>query len=269
MEEAPEADAAPMFSNLAAAYKRIGRTAEARGAYEHALRIEQRALGTSHPGYARTLNNLACLCREEGRAEDAERLYQRALKVLEHALGPDHQDVAMVLNNMANLYRDQGRLEEAASLMKRVLALSQGLACPNPRDTAAFANNLAEVYRRQQRFSEAIASYGLALENAAQVMTWEHPERELIAKNLLDCIGELWRSPGGLQHPAVPSALDALAGLHVSRGKPSRGLALLQRALEENEATLGPYHPITEEIRTSLRSWRAKVGDSSDPGGAP
>ncbi|HEX8678735.1 MAG TPA: tetratricopeptide repeat protein [Chthoniobacterales bacterium] len=52
------------------------------------LELSKRALGSEHPGTARSLKNLAMLYSSTGDYLAAEPLYQRALKIREKAVGP-------------------------------------------------------------------------------------------------------------------------------------------------------------------------------------
>ena len=105
---------ATSLNNLGAVLRAQGDLEGARGYYERALAIREKALGADHPDVATSLNNLGALAyaqgdlegargyleRAQGDLEGARGYHERALAIWEKALGADHPDVATSLNNL-------------------------------------------------------------------------------------------------------------------------------------------------------------------------
>jgi tetratricopeptide (TPR) repeat protein len=79
---------------LADLLREQGELGSARGLYERAVAIRERALGPDHPHTAMSLSKLASLLRLQGELAAVRPLYQRALAIREKRLGHDHPDTA-------------------------------------------------------------------------------------------------------------------------------------------------------------------------------
>ena len=108
-----------------------GDYAGARPLYERALRIDEAALGPTHPDVATSLNNLAVLLRAQGDYAGARPLYERALRIKEAALGPTHPSVATSLNNLAELLMAQGDYAGARPLYERARRVQLTVSAAN------------------------------------------------------------------------------------------------------------------------------------------
>ncbi len=149
------------------------KTAEAREAFEHALKLR-----ASYPDtLANSWNNLGLLDAREGRTGEAVGYFQQALK-----LSPDH---LIALDNLGSAYRQQKRWDDARKTYERALEVNPndaeanyglGMVFAQNDDTArAFdslrkalklrpvypeaLNNLGILYLRTQRRDDAVASF--------------------------------------------------------------------------------------------------------------
>jgi CHAT domain-containing protein len=111
----------------------MGDYARAEPLYRQALEITKKALGESHPEYAKGLNNLAELYHSMGDYTRAEPLYRQALEITKKALGESHPDYALSLNNLAGLYQAKGDNARARLLFSESLEKSE----PFLQDTAS------------------------------------------------------------------------------------------------------------------------------------
>lgn len=93
------------YHNLGAGLQEHGRAADARAAYEHALRLK--------PDYAPAHTGLGSVLRQEGQLDEAIAQLKEALR-----LRPDFVDASY---NLANALVDSGRLPEAISRYEDVL----------------------------------------------------------------------------------------------------------------------------------------------------
>ncbi|HEY3963483.1 MAG TPA: tetratricopeptide repeat protein [Planctomycetaceae bacterium] len=130
----------PLYLNsLGAAYRELGRLADARGAFERAIQIQ--------PGYAEPYNNLGTVLAAIGEFAAAEACYQKAL-----AVKPGFLDVFI---NMGGLFHSLHRYDEAEAALRSVLKLA-------PHNPLAW-NNLGNVYKSRERLAEAADCYMAAL----------------------------------------------------------------------------------------------------------
>jgi tetratricopeptide (TPR) repeat protein len=129
----------------------------AAGAFEQALAVLERHLGTEHADVATALNNLALLQYSRGHFDKAEPLYQRALAIDEAVLGDDHPGVATDLNNLALLYKKQNRLSEAEPLLKRALDIKEKTFDPGHPSLVTGLKNYASLLRALGRAEDAKA----------------------------------------------------------------------------------------------------------------
>ncbi len=194
-----------------------GRYAEAIAYGEHALAIQEAALGRNHPDVATSLHELGRLYSTQGLYSRAEPLYQRALAIREAALGKNHPDVASTLNNLAVLYADQGVYERARPFYERALAIWESSLGRNHPHVAMLLNNLARLYQGQGLYGRAEPLY----------------QRALAIKE----------ASSGKSHPSFAQTLNNLAILYTEQGLYGRAEPLYQRALAILEVALGKHHP--------------------------
>ena len=69
----------------------------ARESYEHALALEEAALGSEHPHVAKLLHDLSNVTSQLGDHAKARALCERALAIEEATLGPEHPEPARSL----------------------------------------------------------------------------------------------------------------------------------------------------------------------------
>ncbi|NET25394.1 tetratricopeptide repeat protein [Okeania sp. SIO1I7] len=120
-----------------------------------ALAINEKALGTDHPGIEDSLNNLAALYYSQGKYTKAEPILQRVLAINEKALGTDHPHIVHSLYNLAQLYSDQGRYAEAELLLERALTINEKTFGADHPHVAHSLKNLAKLYYEQGKYREA------------------------------------------------------------------------------------------------------------------
>jgi tetratricopeptide (TPR) repeat protein/predicted Ser/Thr protein kinase len=217
---------------IAGLFDGLGNVHSAKGAYddalalhEKALAIQERVLGEVHPHVAVSLNSLGTVRHKKGEHAVAVELYARALAIREEVFGPDHPHVAGSLNNLANAYRDTGQVERALQLQLRGLGIMEKtLGAEHPR-IAALLNNLGELHRVQQQYDEARGYYERAL--------------AMMEKSL------------GATHRDLAVPLFNLGLVHAAKGEGELALALHRRALAIREQALGPEHP---DVAASLQA---------------
>jgi tetratricopeptide (TPR) repeat protein len=113
----------------------LGRVAESRGdyptsldAYQRAMAIDERALGSGHADMAIYLTDLADVRQHLAQGAQALEEYRRAVTIAERALGPDHPDVAEPLTGLASLLVASGRAVDALDPARRAVEIREAHA---------------------------------------------------------------------------------------------------------------------------------------------
>jgi tetratricopeptide (TPR) repeat protein len=132
-------------TNLAHAYRAVGRTAEAIPLLERTLTDRERILGPDHPSTLSSRNNLATAYQDAGRTAEAIPLLERTLTDRERILGPDHPSTLSSRNNLATAYQDAGRTAEAIPLLERTLTDRERILGPDHPATKEVRENLARL----------------------------------------------------------------------------------------------------------------------------
>lgn len=203
-------------NNLGEVLYNLGRYAEARQLYEHALQQVEASKGADHLDVSVILNNLGGMMRELGEFDKATLLIERALAIAESTRGPDHPDIATSLNNLGLLHKQMGRSEQALKLLERSLSIREKTLGSEAFDTARSLNNLASVYVQLKRYAQALPLYERALEITVKRM--------------------------GAQHVAVAIRLNNLASVKFHLGDFEGAQSLYEQAATITTSSLGPIH---------------------------
>ncbi|ATB39480.1 hypothetical protein CYFUS_004924 [Cystobacter fuscus] len=277
-QKKPDARLVEARANVDAAtkLKNAGRYLEARIRIEHALALQEAALGERHPDVATSLNNLALLYREQGLYDRAEPLYLRALALHEAALGERHPNVATLLNNLAILYQAQGLYDRAEPLYLRALSLREAALGESHPDVAQTLHNLASLYREQGLYDRAEPLFLRALALREAALGERHPDFAqtlnslaslYLAQGLYDRAEPLYlralairEAALGKRHPDIAQTLNNLALLYHEQGLYGRAEPLCHRALTLQEAALGGSHPDIAQTLNNLALLYDKQG---------
>jgi tetratricopeptide (TPR) repeat protein len=210
------------------ALQRLGRTAEARRAFEEAVRL--------NPSFAEGFYGLAMACarlNEPAQAEEYRRRFAslkadqqesgRVIRRLYDPLHTTHQSVAQTHTQVGWVYQAQGRPETAERLWKRAAAI-------DPNDTAC-RFHLLMIYQRSGRNQEAL--------EVCREMTRADPTNALHQVSL----GNLYVR---LQRPAEAEAAFRKAN-ELAPDRPEPCFALAQFYLQGNT------HP-AEAVRLAQRA---------------
>jgi tetratricopeptide (TPR) repeat protein len=85
--------------------------------------IWEQTLGPDHPNVANSLDNLANVHHARGAYDQAQRLHERAIAILERAFGSDHPEIANSLVGLAEVALATGHAEQARQHLERALLL--------------------------------------------------------------------------------------------------------------------------------------------------
>ncbi|HYM10822.1 MAG TPA: tetratricopeptide repeat protein [Bryobacterales bacterium] len=166
-------DAAAAFLNLGNAEMRRERFEESIQAYQRALQIREKVLGTGDPLVAQVLSNLGVVHARQGTLDEAEQYYRRALAIREAKLGPEHSDLAMTLNNLAYLLVRKKQFAPAEETVERANRIWEK---KQDRRLGYGLGTLAELRDAQGRVGEAAALYEQSREQKEALLGAEHPE---------------------------------------------------------------------------------------------
>ncbi len=164
------ADVAEALSELSAAVREQGDTAEAIALGELALSVREAALGSKHPDVALTVSTLGVSLARAGKHEAALPYFLRALAIAEESLGASHPEVAPILGNVGLAYARTGRAAEGIAPLERALAINIATWGAEDSEVASVESNLGYVYRLMGRWADARTHIerGIAIREKAQ-----------------------------------------------------------------------------------------------------
>ncbi|MGP0025227.1 MAG: tetratricopeptide repeat protein [Streptosporangiaceae bacterium] len=220
--------------NLAAAYRAVGRAAEAIPLLEQNLASRQRTLGPDHPATLTSQSNLAAAYRDAGRVSEAIPLLELVLAGRERRLAAEHPRTLAARNNLAAAYQAAGRAAEAVPQLEQNLAGCERILGPDHLRTLAARNNLANAYRDVGRAAEAVP---------------------LLEQNLAGCERIL-----GPDHLRTLAARNNLAAAYQAAGRAAEAVPLLEQNLAGCERILGARHPRTLAARINLAAGYQAAG---------
>ena len=280
LELAPEATG--RLLNQAGLYFR-GRAqyAEAKQAFERALRICEATLGPDHSTVATYVNNLGQVLQDLGDLAQARQCIERALRIDETAFGPDHPQVAIYVNNLGGVLKELGELAQARQCFERALRIDEA-ACGLDHPTVAIrVNNLGGVLKDLGELAQARQCYERALRIGEAAHGPDHPQVAIYVNNLglvLSALGDLPQARQcyeralrideavlGPNHPKVAVEVNNLGGVLKVLGDLEGARLSFERALRIREAAFGLEHP---DIAISVW-WLGTVREAlDDPDGA-
>jgi serine/threonine protein kinase len=254
-------DTLDSWNNLAEAYLKADRIAEAIAAYEENVRIEEKALGPGHPQTLNERNNLANAYLEANRTAEAIALLQATLAQQESKRGPDHLDTIFSRGNLASAYRNAGRFSAARVLYEVVVKQRKARQGPEHPDTVAAMRALAICCVSDNRVAQAVPLCEEALRIDKARLGAGDPKTIADMQNLAVAYRAAGRLPEAL--PMLEQALAAMKSrpdpdrrgifaatlnlgvMYREAGRHDGALALLREALVMAKARRGPDHPDT------------------------
>jgi serine/threonine protein kinase len=254
-------DTLAAMDNLAMAYLRDGRIAEARKLYEQVSEQRAQQLGPDHRDTLTTLHDLAWTYLSAGETADAIEQLERLRDRQSENLGPDHPDMLRTLNHLAWAYRTAGRTADAIPLFEHVRERELRQFGPNHPGTLATLNNLAVSYENAGRIADAVALLEQVRERAVKHLGPDDPG----TLNTLNNLAQAYQAAGrpaqalplaeealkrrrgkfGPLHPETLKAMSILATIYRDAGRPDEALPLLEEALKGRQDKLGRDHPST------------------------
>lgn len=202
----------------------------AKGHFERAVRIAERAFEPAEPRTANYLNNLGEVQISLGDLASARTNLERALRIGELALGSDHPTVAKYLNNLGNLLEELGDQSKAFASYERALRIDEAVFGPDHPEVAADLNNLGSVLNEMGRYKDAESHVLRALKLSEAAL--------------------------GRKHPVVATCLSNLGMIAAATGDLRFALKVSERALSIFEEVLGSEHPKSLQVRNNVDDLR-------------
>jgi len=266
--------------NLAIAYQRAGRMAEAITLLEQTLADLERVLGADHPDTLAGGNSLANSYRDAGRTAEAITLHEQNLADQERVLGTDHPDTLTTRNNLALAYRDAGRTADAIMLHEQNLADRERVLGTDHPQTLRTRNNLALDYRDAGRTAQAITLHEQTLADQERVLGTDHPNTLVTRNNLALAYRDAGRTAEaitlheqtladrervlGTDHPQTLRTRNNLALDYRDAGRTAQAITLLEQTLADLERVLGTDHPDTLTGRNNLAAAYREAGRTAE-----
>jgi tetratricopeptide (TPR) repeat protein len=141
----------------------LGRTFEARGAFEETLKLAEQAHGAEHLETAHILAEDGALCRKIGDHPQAQRSLQRALTIYRASEEFHSVQCSESLRHLALSLEESGNLDAATAEYERFVSLCERQIGGNARDLAHAQVRLSSLYVRSGRSSAARELLGSAM----------------------------------------------------------------------------------------------------------
>ena len=252
-------DLARVEDRLVAALVKNGRggTAEALRVAEHAVAVEEAALGRDHVETTQAVHNLALVRLDRGEFNDALVLNTRALEI-RRRVRSDNKSVADSLDLVALSMIRLQRFDEAEKYLAESLAIREAQAAEAPLRLAQTLEFVGLMHRLSGRLADA----GPPLERSVSLRRQHAPGHPDVAA-ALETLGDLRFLAGdaagasriwsdarrivedslGPDHVAVARLLNRLALAEVADGNMLKARTLREQALDIGERWLAPCNP--------------------------
>jgi tetratricopeptide (TPR) repeat protein len=207
----------------------------AQAAFEQALAISEKTVGSQHAWTAIAINNLGHILQAQGRLTEARAAFERALSIDEAIFGHNHPSVSGDVNNLGLVLRDLGDLAAAQAAFEQAIRINEeAFGSFHPR-VAKNMNNLGLVLHDLGDLEGARAAYERAL--------------------------EIEEAAFGSGHPNVARDIGNLGMVMNDLGEFEKARTMVEQALEIDEAVFGPAHPKVAIRLNSLGNILWKSGD--------
>ncbi len=266
-----------LWNELGSHRHKVADYAGARAAYERALAIFQRALGSDDPNVTALVNNLGLVLQDMGDLAGARAAFEQALRIDEQAYGPDHPAIAADVNNLGSALKVLGDLAGARAAFERALRIDEQAKGPDHPDVATDVNNLGSVLHDLGDLAGARAAFERALRIGEHSYGPDHPAIAPDINNLGRLLHDLGDLAGaraaferalrideqvyGLDHPDVARDVNNLGGVLQALGDLAGAQAAFERALAIDERACGPGHPDVARDVNNLGGVLQALGD--------
>ncbi|KAK9820256.1 hypothetical protein WJX72_008128 [[Myrmecia] bisecta] len=209
---------------------------------------------------------------EKGLLHEAERYLQQALVEAQKGFGPADPHVAAACNNLADLYRLQHRFGQAEPLYHQCLEVLQRSYGEADVRYAKAQENLAAMYMTQRQLAAAQDWYTRALHTKRAALGDQHADYAATMMLLAECLWAQGRKQDAIallqQAVEIQDALtgapaqkrNRLGHMLVMAGRAPEAEPVLRRTLQSVEQGHGPEHPMVALASENLAVVLQMVG---------
>jgi len=256
------------LTTRAATHRMRGDLAEAEVGCRRALALAEAWLPDDDLLSAEALNSLAVVHKFQGRYDEAEGLYRRALGIVEGA--GDDRDRAMLLHNLGGLAHARGDFatgeplaRQSVSLRASVLGEDHPTTAADRAAWAALLEGLGRLSEAEREYSEALAVFErrLGAHSLEVASTLSGLAGVQHARGASPPAERSYRRALAIREAMLPTGhfdlgitSNNLAMVLLDRGAQDEAEALLARAHAIFAAALGPEHPHTRSVGSTLDS---------------
>lgn len=253
---------------LAGAYLRAGRAAEAASRIRWVLTERVRVLGPDHPSATAARLNLGRALMALHNYADAVPVLERAAGDYERVRGLDQFETLAARDELAAAYHAAGQYDGAIDLYRQTLASRESLQGRQHPATMTTRQRLADAYLADDRPKEAISHYKRVLGDRERVLGPDHLDTIAARGNLGSAYQAAGRMAAALQlheqtragyeralgadHPDTLASSVHLAHTYYAVGRVTDAVTMLRRTLALSERALAAGDPLTQAVRQSL-----------------
>ena len=220
-------------SNLAGAYERAGRFAEANALQQELLATRRRVFGPNHAETLVVAGSLGTTLLSQGKDVEAEAVYRDTLERQRELLGPEHEHTLGTSSSLATALQNQGKFAEAEPVLRDTLAIQERVLGEGHTSTLNTDNGLAVLLVNTGKHAEAEGLCRIGLAHATRTLGPEHPASLAMARTLAITLGK--------------------------QGQTTEAAALLAATLATQQRVMGPEHPDVQDTAQMLRCYSGKV----------
>ncbi len=227
------------WANLAVAYEKLERYADAEPIYLRVLEIEERTGGKDNPNRLPTAHNLAFLYHSMGKFDDAEAMFLDTLERCRRIYGPVHPGTLTCVQSLSALYRDTDRLDKAAATLEAAHTAAVAELGETAPPVLEIAERLAVVYAELDRPYEGEALFATIVPAIRELVPPGHPYLANVLSQWGVCLERTDRTDEAIEKLAEAHAIFAAApGEQQTAGArtAARRLARIHEARGDHEA---------------------------------
>ncbi|MBL9118998.1 MAG: serine/threonine protein kinase [Phycisphaerae bacterium] len=260
---------------IGSVFRDIGLLEESVPPLKASVEALERELGPSHANTIDAKIALGDALRELGRDEEAEAMLRPAVAVMELTSGPDDPRTLRIKGSLGEVLQKRGRHDEADALLRETIERMVRVLEPSEESLLAARMSLVASLGAQARDSEALPYSQAVLDQAKASFSPTHPAVLAAMNNHAAMLSNLKRYADA--EPIYRDLLSAVEGslpaghwqIAVTRfslghaigeaGRAGDAIPLIERAIVEATAALGPEHDLVKRMTAERDGYRHRL----------